>query len=213
MKLGHARSGSKLMRLWLALGFIGVAGFGFSAVKTFALTYQSPVNVQFTWGSTLNLSLSSADITIANLAPGTYQDSNIITVSVNTNATFGYTLSAATGNGTTYTNTNLVNGSNTFTSLATTDSYSSMSSAGNNKWGYSYSTNSGSTWSNYSGLPYCTPSGGECTQGTALITTSNAADSKSIKFKIGAKASAAQPAGTYRNVVNFFVTVAPDPNA
>ena len=188
--------------------FVAIFNIATSANSS-ALTYQKNVNVQFTFGSTLNITLSSADLIIPNLAPGTYDDSNIITVNVETNATYGYTLSAATGNGTTYTNTDLINSSDSntttkkFTSLATTASYASMASANDNYWGYSYSSDNGSTWANYSGLPYCTPVDDECTQGTALISTTNAAESNSIKFKIGAKASSDKPAGTYKNVINF----------
>ncbi|MBR3138025.1 hypothetical protein IKG41_01620 [Candidatus Saccharibacteria bacterium] len=196
--------------------FVAIFNIATSANSS-ALTYQKNVNVQFTFGPTLNITLSSADLIIPNLAPGTYDDSNIITVNVETNATYGYTLSAATGNGSTYTNTDLVNSSDSdattkkFTSLATTASYASMASANDNYWGYSYSSDNGSTWANYSGLPYCAPVDNECTRGTALISTTNAAESNSIKFKIGAKASSDKPAGTYKNVINFFAVAVPEP--
>ena len=189
----------------------------FVSINAHAVTYQTDVDVEFTFGPTLNLELSAADFFI-DLLPGNYSDSNIVTINVNTNAAYGYTLYAAAGDGVTYANTNIINSSdsdpstNKFTSLPTSASYSSMSSAGDDTWGYSYSTNNGSTWVNYSGLPYCTPVSGDCTQGASLITTTNAADSKSIKFKVAAKASITKPAGTYRNVINFYAVTAPNPN-
>ena len=196
------------------LKFAGVMALAavFISLPTSALTYQSKVGVNFTFGSTLNVTLSSADLVIPYLAPGTYDDSNIITVNINTNAAYGYTLSASAGDGTTYSNTNLVNSkNNTFTSLATSASIASMNSANDNYWGYSFSEDSGNTWNNYSGLPYCAPVDTECSQGTELISTTNTAEANSIQFKIGAKASSDQPSGEYRNVINFYAIAAPEP--
>ncbi|MBR3138450.1 hypothetical protein IKG38_00290, partial [Candidatus Saccharibacteria bacterium] len=95
---------SKCLR-WVALmifsvGFVGVC-FGTSSAS--ALTYSSDVDVSFTFNSVISVQLSSANIYINNLAPGTASDSNIITVGANTNASAGFQLSATVGvkNGTT----------------------------------------------------------------------------------------------------------------
>ncbi|MBP5648165.1 hypothetical protein J6X04_02660, partial [Candidatus Saccharibacteria bacterium] len=44
-----------------------------------------------------------------------------------------------------------------------------------------------------------------------LIDTSNPIDNQTIKFKIGARASSSQPAGTYTNTINFYAVVNPAP--
>ena len=176
-----------------------------------ALTYQDELDVSFTFNSSIAMSLSSGNLIVSSLSPGTYADSNIVTITTSSNNSTGYTLTATAGDGSTYTNTNLINNANNFTSLGTSDSISSMSSADvsqNGRWGYSFSTDSGSTWINatngtgYSGLPYYTASG-------AQIVNSNTNGTSNIQFKIGAKANAAQSAGTYKNVINFVATANP----
>ena len=62
--------------------------------KVSALTYSQDVGVNFTFDSSLQISLSSSDLTIGNLVPGTAADSNIITVNILTNSINGYTLNA-----------------------------------------------------------------------------------------------------------------------
>ena len=176
-----------------------------------ALTYQDELDVSFTFNPSISMSLSSSDLVISSLSPNTYADSNIVTITTSTNDANGYTLIATAGDGDTYTNTNLIDSSNNFTSLGTSDSIGSMSSANvsqNSRWGYSFSTDSGTTWRNatggtgYSGLPYYTATG-------AQIAKTNSNGTSSVQFKIGAKANAAQSAGTYRNVINFVATVNP----
>ena len=192
--------------------------------KASALTYQSEVTTEFTFNPTLSINLSSSNIIINNLAPGSAADSNIVTVGVTTNTAYGYVLSATAGikGG----NTNLVNTSDStyiFTNLATTaGAASSLSNIPDDKWGYSYSSDSGSTWvsgdtgstaAGYAGLPLDNNDNANerGKGGTTLISTDNPADSKSIQFKIGAKASTSQPAGTYTNVINFYAVTNPEP--
>ena len=164
-----------------------------------ALTYSQDVPVSFTFNRSISVSVSS-DLHIYNLTPGMAADSNIITVSVATNNITGYVLTASVGNSThtspSFNNTNLnhTNGA-TFTTVATNASLATLST--DNTWGYSTSTDNGSTWSNYSGLPLYT-----ATNWKELASVNNSGTT-SLKFKIGAKASAAQPSGDYTNVINF----------
>ena len=65
--------------------------------NTSALSYQGSTEVKFTFNPTLSINISSSDLVIDNLTPGTTGDSNIINVSVATNASHGYTLSATVG--------------------------------------------------------------------------------------------------------------------
>ena len=166
--------------------------------NTFALSYQSNVGVSFTFNPTLSVNISSSDLVIDNLTPGTTSDSNTINVSVATNAAYGYTLSAImNGNNSNLTHTN---GANIFSSIATDASLSSLTT--DNTWGYSYKDNIVQTpaWSSYSGL-----SNG--TSKTLLDTDANNTETgtDNIDFKIVAKASNAQASGTYNGTINFTV--------
>ena len=76
-----------------------------------------------------------------------------------------------------------------------------------NTWGYSYSNDSGTTWRPYSGLPLYS----DTNHSANLISTYTAADSRSIEFKIAAKASETQPSGDYTNIINFYATSVPEP--
>ena len=176
-----------------------------------ALTYQDELDVSFTFNSSIAMSLSSDSLVVSSLSPGTYADSNVVTITTSSNNITGYTLTATAGDGINYTNTNLINTTYNFTSLGTSDIISSMSSADTSqygRWGYSFSTDSGTTWKNatngtgYSGLPYYTAAG-------AQILNTNTNGTSSVQFKIGAKANTAQSAGTYKNVINFVATANP----
>ena len=185
--------------------------------NTSALTYQSSVGVGFTFNPSISVSLSG-DLVINNLIPGSTSDSNIISVAVSTNASHGYNLSATVGekNGTDA----LVNGSSTFSNL--TANKANLSNFTDNTWGYSYSLDNGTTWisgntgstnSGYNGLPLDNNDNPEerGLGGVTLIDTSNPIDNQTIKFKIGARASSSQPAGTYTNTINFYAVVNPAP--
>ena len=118
---------------------------------------------------------------------------------------YGYTLSATAGN-TTNASTNLVNtvdNTKLFTSLATDASLASLTT--DNTWGYSFSTNSGTSWSNYSGLPLYTAAAG------AELVNNDGSGSTPVQFKIAAKASNIQASGAYTNTINFTAVANPEP--
>ena len=170
-----------------------------------ALTYQSSHEIGFEFNPTVSITLSG-DLVINNLSPGSTSDSNIVNVSVATNNATGYTLLATAG--TSSTNTNLVNTANNsykFTSIATNANLASLTT--DNTWGFSYSSDNGSTWSNYSGLPL--DNNDEGATGKQLAQTSSISSSTPIKVKIGAKASNSQASGTYANVINFYAVANP----
>ena len=190
-----------------------VAGL-LSTISTSALTYQNDTDVDFTINPTISVSLSG-DLLINDLVPGSYNDSNIITVNVATNASHGYYLAATVGDSNSSSsnhNTALNhsdNNSYTFTNLSS--NVTSLSDFSDNQWGYSYSTDNGSTWvsgnagnasTGYNGLPLDNDDSGAT--GITLINTTSPVADNSIKFKIGAKASNTQPSGTYTNTINFY---------
>ena len=168
-----------------------------------ALSYQSNVGLNFTFNPTLSINVSNNNLVIPNLIAGDYSDSNSINVVVSSNTLSGYTVSANTndedltsniGNNSN-SNSNSSNSNYTFSSLATDASLEDLSTADDNTWGYSYSLDSGVSWSNYSGL--------SMSSNRVLYDTNSPADNKTIGLKIGAKASSNQPSGVYTTTINF----------
>ena len=169
--------------------------------NTSALDYSSNVGIGFTFNPTLSISLSSSDLVISNLVPGSTLDSNSINVSVATNAAYGYTLSANVND------ENLVHSNNvdTFSSIDTNAGLASLDDSDeSNIWGYSYKNNIASTptWSNYSGLS---------NSANKVLFNTDSNSSGSIDFKIAAKASDTQPSGAYTGTINFTATTKPMP--
>ena len=197
------------IRLLATLSIVSLGGISvplgglFISPHSSALSYQDSVDVEFTFNPSISVTVSG-DLVIENLAPGSSSDSNIIDVSVATNNISGYVLTATAGN-TSHTNTDLTKSGieNKFSSVATNADLASITT--DNTWGYSFSNNAGSSWTNYSGLPLYTAETGKelVSVDTNTVTP--------IKFKIAAKASTNQPAGTYTNVINFIAVANPEP--
>ena len=192
---------------------------------TSAESYESSVGISFTLNPTINVTVSG-DLTIPNLTPGDYKDSNIILVTAESNAVSGYSLSSTVGNSThtspSFNNTNLnhTNGTNTFTNLSTNKASLSAFDENNNTWGYSWcdgtcnagtdpslwvSGSLGSTATGYNGLPLYSSSNAI----TMVDTTTSG--SSTISFKIGARSTTSQIAGEYTNVINFTALAKPNP--
>lgn len=163
--------------------------------NTSALSYQSDVGINFTFNPTLSVSVSPSDLIISSLTPGTTDTSNEISVNVSTNNVYGYNLYATVGNST-YDNASLTrsNSNDAFTSISTTANLPSLIT--DNTWGYTYSLDSGATWSNYNGLPLYSATGARLKKTTEL-------SEDTIDFKIAAKSSPTQASGTYTNIINF----------
>ena len=171
------------------------------------LKFQSTQQVQFTFNPTMSLQISD-NLVITDLVPGTATDSNEVKVLINTNFLSGYYLTATSG--TSSTNTDLINESSDvyrFNSLDPDMELPDMSEAMDNQWGYSFKVDDGN-YGQYSGLPL---DGDDADSGAILIDTSQAADSKVIGFKIGAKAASNQAFGNYSNVINFYIVSHPLP--
>ena len=207
------RNKSTIILATAILGAVSVA----VAHQASAITYQNSTNVEFTFNPTINVSLSSSDLTISDLAPGGTSDSNVITATVSTNAGYGYYLSATTG--TAGGNTNLTNtADSTYNFASLSSNAATLSAIPDNKWGYSYSTDNGTTWisgdngsalAGYNGLPLDADDSGAT--GVKLLSSDSFATSGSVQFKIGARASSDQAAGTYTGTVNFYAVTNPAP--
>jgi len=182
----------------LTLGsLIGCCFYGGFVSATSNITYQTTVNPEFVINDSISVALSSADLVISDLVPGQSADSNIITVTVSSNAPNGYSLGSTVGDSETYDTDTLVH-----TNGSVSDTFANMTAAGSltaGKWGYSYSSDSGTTWSTYNGLPLYTSEPVE-------IANSSSAGTTSTQFKIGAYATTQQIAGEYNNIVNFIAT-------
>ena len=192
------------------LSVVGYTASLTSAQITSAVTYQTGVGVSFTFNPKLTLTLSSSNLVISNLAPGTSDNSNEIAITVSTNAAYGYNLSATVGNSTTYNNTDLTHtsgvSSGKFTSIAFESNpanyISSISS--NNTWGYSIDSGT-----KYNGLPLYSDTTNIATLKSTDTTPATGTDT--VNFLIGAKASTTQPTGDYKNVINFMAVTNPTP--
>ncbi len=197
----HFTGKEKIITLSLIIIMLSFANI----INTSALSYQSSVGVGFTFNPTLSVSISPSDLTIANLVPGNTLDSNVINVSVASNASYGYTLSAiVNGNNNYLTHSNVTN---IFNSIATDADLADLEdSEDTNIWGYSTSLDSGTTWSNYNGLS-------NSNNATLLSTNTNNTKTgiDSVDFKIAAKASNTQTSGTYTGVINFTAVTKPTP--
>ena len=178
--------------------------------------------------STISLSLSSNNIALNLLQPGTYDANNLesgvfgsasTTASVSTTNYTGYTLSIAATNNNGSGNANnyskLIDSSNTDTSknffasiesaVSEADFSANTATAGNNyngKWGYKPSYYNSSANSNY--LPAPSTSGATIEQTTAPNTTA-----KDYTITLGARANINQSAGSYSNTFNIVATANP----
>ena len=182
-----------------------------------AESYESGVGVSFTLNPSISVTVSG-DLAIANLTPGDYKDSNNITVTASSNSIAGYSLSSTVGSSTN-TSTELrkdgVDTTNKFSSITTNKASLSNFDDSTNTWGYSYSTDSGSTWisgditgttnTGYNGLPLYTSSS------SIKLINSTTSGSSSVLFKIGARTTTNQIAGEYTNVINFIGVANPNP--
>ena len=182
----HFTGKEKIITLSLIIIMLSFANITFTS----ALSYQSNVGIGFTFNPTLSVNISPSDLVISNLVPGSTLDSNVINVSVASNASYGYTLSAImNGNNNDLAHTN---GTDVFSSIATNSSLPSLTT--NNTWGYNYKLSNDTNWNNYSGLS---------TETSKTLVDSNGQTAMPIDFKIAAKAGNTQPSGTYTNTINF----------
>lgn len=186
MKVKHT-----LLTLTMLLGGVFVAG------NAGALTETREVDVEFTFGSVLTVSLSSADLLIDNLVPGGVKNSNEIEITVKTNNASGYKLSATVGDATNNSrDLKHSDGVAAFQSIATGASLPAL--ATDSTWGYSIDSGA-----SFSGLPIYTDAGAE-------LKTTTGAVNETTKFLIGAKAATGQLSGDYTNVINFIAVPAVD---
>ena len=201
---------NKVIKPSIVLGFFGLL-FLFS-LPTHA-EGSSSVELEFTFASTLTTTLSSADIFIHDITPGTSKNSNSVNLNVTTNNITGYVVSASTGDAN--------NNSSDLIQTGITDKFSSIAASANleslttdDTWGYStkVDTTSGNgtseqtvhtegTWSNLNGLATT----------SAPIYSTNSPLIADVNFRITARASEDIEPGEYTNTINFFVVVNPAP--
>ena len=199
----------------LAVGIYTTANYLFPTTDdgSSALTYGSNTDVSFAINPRLSISTSTDSLTIDNLVPGTTSDSNKVSVTVSSNTQYGYVLSAGVGSTVStdpYYNTSDLVHDNTTTTVPTINKFSSIATSANlqtldtdNTWGYSTSTDGGTSWSTYSGLSHA--------ETKPLLDISDPATPSTIDFKIAARSAATQASGTYINVITFYAVGKPEP--
>ena len=186
----------------IVLALLAVGAVSFCLPSWAAETKKQEVDVKFTFNPTISLTVSEETIEISGLSAGTAGESKPVTVSVATNNANGYYLSATAG--TKEGNTDLVSkaGNGKFTHLDSSAS-SELTAMKDNTWGVAYAeSGSDIAASKFKGLPLDGADNGAT--GTRLLEASSAADNKSVQVKVGAKAGATLPAGTYTNKINFY---------
>lgn len=206
----------------LIVGAICITSIGIAVgEKVNALTYQSEVNPSFTINPSLSVSLSSPNLVISDLAPGSISDSNEIVVTVLSNNRTGYVLNSSVGSSTSPYSSygrNLIN-SNIGTSGASNTLFSSLDYSTApatttlttpSTWGYQYATSSSdddngnvvyNDWSNYNGLPLYSDTTNVATLNSNSGPSLSTGDK--LKFRIGAYADTTQLSGEYTNLINF----------
>ena len=192
MKKGYAKL--LLPIVAMAVVFAGANASVYSARKD--------ADVEFESAPTLTITLSSDDVAIENLIPGTADDSNEISVTVSTNSDSGYLLNAAIGTKENVTNSLLLvdEGDDLFESIAVGVPVTEITQA--RTWGFS--TDHGAT---YSGMPTIID-----TEHIETISSTTEPAIDEIPFLIGARADRFQTPGEYRNIVTFTATANPVPD-
>ena len=190
-----------LKKLKIVLSTI-IASLIFAGTAT-ALEFQTDtsgnnaVKLDFTFGETLNITTSGNTVAIPELTPGhSGVSASNYTVTVNTNAQAGYTLSATVGcsssdtnyNTSCYDSTSLSDGTNTF-DMITADG---TLSAG--EWGIALVNTE--TVSSFKTLA-------KWDSAATVLRQTDTAGGGATPFRIGAAATNSQEAGTYQNRINF----------
>ena len=177
-------------------GILTLFALVFFLPQAFISTDASAGTADITLSVTTNLTfaLSSHNLTISSLAPGAVANSNVITISTNTNNSTGYTLAATVGDSS-HNTTSLIRSSSTdaFEGLDTSSTLA-MNNIPDSKWGFS--SDSGLT---FSGLPLYTDTP------KIIDISSLPVAGGTINFSIAAHAPSDMSAGTYENVITFSV--------
>lgn len=200
----HTKTQKGLFGIVLGLVILGLAGAGNAQAQT---TQTEQVDVKFTLNPTMTLTIEGGDeMKIEGLNPGSYKDSNEITLKADTNAAGGFYLTATAGTKETDTNLKMEGGSKSIASIAAGSPIASMEAAGDNTWGFAFANTSDALkTSQYYGLKLDGDdvSDGEAGTGLRLLDINDT--DREVKCKIGVKAGSDLAAGTYQNVVNFYV--------
>ena len=190
-----------LKKLKIVLSTI-IASLIFAGTAT-ALEFQTDtsgdnaVKLDFTFGETLNITTSGNTVAIPELTPGhSGVSASNYTVTVNTNAQAGYTLSATVGcsssdtnyNTSCYDSTSLSDGTNTFDMIAADGALSA------GEWGIALVNTE--TVSSFKTLA-------KWDSAATVLRQTDTAGGGATPFRIGAAATNSQEAGTYQNRINF----------
>lgn len=143
-------------------------------------------------GTTIDLEISSDSIVMEDIQPGMFVTGDEITVSTWTNDEGGVVIFLSAGDGTNYTNSNLIrqNSTDIFSALPTNQTFTS-SNFPDSSWGAS--VDSGQS---YFGVPYSTNRG-------VIVDSMSRSGTHEINFMTAAKAGFDVGGGAYENVLVF----------
>ena len=165
------------------------------------------VDVQFTFNSTISLTVDQQKMTIESMNSGMASDSSEIVLTVDTNNASGYYVSATAG--TQETSTDLKSEDEDlsafkFAILGVNDSKKTAQEMDDNTWGIACAPGAEADLSSqpYFGLPQDGKDNGAT--GKQILTSQDWKGEKKVKCRFGIKASPTMAAGTYKNVVNFY---------
>ncbi|MCR5832975.1 MAG: DUF285 domain-containing protein [Candidatus Saccharibacteria bacterium] len=177
----------------------------FAGIAAHALSSRKDAYIEFSISQMLSISISSSDVSIDNLLPGTADNSNEINVLVSTNSESGYTVNAVAGSLESNTS-DLIRideegdgRQDVFSSIEPGIIVSEITQ--DRTWGFS--TDHGET---YNGIPNFT------SLVPVLIKTTTDPANDEIPFLIGARANQFQAPGEYRNTVTFTAIANPIPD-
>ncbi len=174
----------------------------------YKLCGSTEVDVQFTFNSSITVSVSQETISIDSLTPGTAGESDPVTVTVATNNATGFKLTGTVGTkgAEEVANTDLAaDGLATKFTLLAEDANSTKDTIADNSWGLAFAKSEEDiNTSTYNGFK--ADAGDDGATGTVLLDTDGPDGDKTVQVKVGAKAGATMLPGTYQNVVNFYAT-------
>lgn len=187
------------------LGLVALIGGMVFSRNVSSLSYEDEVDLYFTFDTALTVNVSSNNVTISDLVPGTADYSNTAIITVSTNSSSGYSLFASVSGGTAnYSDAHLhleTDSSVTISSLATGDSLL-LAEFVDDRWGYTTAT-SVTSGAVYSGLGYSVSKRINKTTDISGTAASGYPGTNITSFTIGAKVSSVKAAGTYANTLTF----------
>ena len=214
----HTYKNKKILGAILTVALVGT-GVGIAANNANAANYdngtgQETVDVKFNFDETLNFVLPAGwengnhTTQLGELSAGGAAESTPQEISVGSNSSSGFYLSATVGNvGDANGDLKLINGGGdaSISNLSTSANLANIEQASGSAWGFRYVTGSGTDikTARYNGLPV--DKGDNGSTGVKLLGEGSSSSEKTFKYQVGVKTDGSQKEGTYQNVIHFYL--------